>query len=838
MNLRTASALIVAVLTLGHLGPASIAATFTVTRFDDPSVDACAPEDCSLREAVIAANAASGADEIDLPGGTYLLTRPGTNENDSASGDLDISESVTILGPPGSNGGAVIDAQRIDRVFDVRPGAATVEFRDLIIRGGEVSLLDEPADQESSKCAPGSTGRYACGGGIKTAAAVLTLTRCTVTDNTAIQGGGLYTVDLDDENKPVHLEIVDSTVSDNVAVPGGGPQANDGGGLYNGNGNRSLVSVTITRSTFSGNSTPGRHGGAIANDAGETLDAVNSTFSGNRAALAAAVKNSGLLSLTDCSLIGNLADGAADALESTGPDGVTLRNTLIEGDCATAPPGGLPASQFHSQDGNIESPGNTCALFAPNDRHGVASLGVKPIGDYGGPTRTHALDVGSIAVDSGIGPCTTTDQRNKPRSDAHCDTGAVEAQADERESIAVTELDDPEPDGCISGVACSLREAVIAANAQSNAATILLAPGSYELTRPGADEDDALLGDLDIRQPLTLRGAGVAVTVIKILGGDRLFNPKGGGGPIKFAGFTMTGGSVQGNGGAIASSTDMSLEDVRIVGNQATGAGAKGGGIYSDGSGSLHLDRVTVEANTAESAGGGIFVESPLLVAADGGAPQAIIDASLLAENTVASPQGEGGGLANGSGDLIVRNSTLSGNEAPSGAAITNGGDATLAHVIVAENQGASAIETTGEMLLRNSGIQGTCQFPSGRMTANLGTWGDPSCPVVDGNHAILDLGLLRLAYNGGPTKTYLLKSDSKLVVDGVQCTHTHYEQDACNDLDQRASMRASICGETVEDGAPACSAGSSEAVLTFESGFETGTACEWSSATPSVSCP
>src|SRR5271170_5393112 len=45
----------------------------------------------SLRSAIEAANAKPNADTIILPAGTYKLTIAGTNENNAATGDLDIN---------------------------------------------------------------------------------------------------------------------------------------------------------------------------------------------------------------------------------------------------------------------------------------------------------------------------------------------------------------------------------------------------------------------------------------------------------------------------------------------------------------------------------------------------------------------------------------------------------------------------------------------------------------------------------------------------------------------------------------------------------------------------
>src|SRR6266511_2278686 len=76
------------------LPPASPAhAAFTVTRTDDTTT--CVPGNCSLRGAIIAANAAAGMDVIMLPAGTYVLAIPGADggadaDNNAQKGDLDI----------------------------------------------------------------------------------------------------------------------------------------------------------------------------------------------------------------------------------------------------------------------------------------------------------------------------------------------------------------------------------------------------------------------------------------------------------------------------------------------------------------------------------------------------------------------------------------------------------------------------------------------------------------------------------------------------------------------------------------------------------------------------
>src|SRR5438874_7850918 len=52
----------------------------------------------SLRAAIMEANALAGADTINVPAGTYALTRAGANEDAAATGDPDITGDLSIVG--------------------------------------------------------------------------------------------------------------------------------------------------------------------------------------------------------------------------------------------------------------------------------------------------------------------------------------------------------------------------------------------------------------------------------------------------------------------------------------------------------------------------------------------------------------------------------------------------------------------------------------------------------------------------------------------------------------------------------------------------------------------
>ena len=120
------------------------AAVFTVDSTTDavdatPGDGSCATAgaECTLRAAIQEANALSGDDLIEIPAGTYTLTIAGTGENNCATGDLDITEEVTITGIGAT--ATTIDANGIDGVIDIQTGVAWTIISDVMIVNGLVT---------------------------------------------------------------------------------------------------------------------------------------------------------------------------------------------------------------------------------------------------------------------------------------------------------------------------------------------------------------------------------------------------------------------------------------------------------------------------------------------------------------------------------------------------------------------------------------------------------------------------------------------------------------------------------------------------------------------------
>jgi len=216
---------------------AASGATLTVTKTSDDPVDGC-DADCSLREAVIAANATAEHDTIVVPAGTYLLTLVGTDEDAAATGDLDLIEDVTVIGDPA--GGTIIDGNLSDRVLHV--SGATVELDDLALTRGRTigdwygagGILVESGTLTMIRCVLSDCLSDGHGGGIFSLGTV-TLDRSALTGNIGFNGGAIYHAGND-------LILVNTTVSGNAATDfGSGGVNTDGLALA-----ASIDSCTIT----------------------------------------------------------------------------------------------------------------------------------------------------------------------------------------------------------------------------------------------------------------------------------------------------------------------------------------------------------------------------------------------------------------------------------------------------------------------------------------------------------------------------------------------------------------------------------------------------------------
>ncbi len=433
---------------------ASPAVTITV----NSTADVVNPADnlCTLREAVRAANtdtssgaggsecpAGNGTDSIRVPAGIYTLTVSGGSEGNTANvlvGDLDITQDVTVSGAGVVTTTIELGTGITDRLFDIQSGAhVTISQMQLV----------------------GGKDNGYCGGGIRVLGS-LTLTNVLFIANySSASGGGLCV------GNSAHATLSNVSFGTNQANFGAaisnngtltltnvalefGTAATMGGGLSNSSA-ATLTDVTIAINTA------GQSGGGIYNTGSLTLDRV--TIDDNEATSfdGGGVYNTDVMTLTNVTLSNNRANatsGKGGAIYHGQSNAATLLNVTVYSNTAStgggiyrelggtigpidlkntivansASGGNCGGAAITSQGYNLDS-ANTCGLSNTGDLHDKdPRLG--PLADNGGPTWTHALLIGSPAIDHGTNSgCPSTDQRRKTRPmGLACDIGAFESE--------------------------------------------------------------------------------------------------------------------------------------------------------------------------------------------------------------------------------------------------------------------------------------------------------------------------------------------------------------------------------------------------------------------------
>lgn len=197
-----------------------------------------------------------------------------------------------------------------------------------------------------------------------------------------------------------------------------------GGGIYIGSG-----TVTLKTSTISGNGA-----GNVSNVP------ANSTKAGDGGGIACL---GGTANLISCTITDNVAgdnlteipyensDGRGGGLYSNGGT-VTIGNTIVAGNRNYSDFSGTFVDGGH----------NIISAVSPM---------LAPLGEYGGPTPTHALLAGSPAIDAGDDSITGSDQRGQSRLvGSHVDIGSFEGVVPNVLSLAVDSVEVDETVGTVT----------------------------------------------------------------------------------------------------------------------------------------------------------------------------------------------------------------------------------------------------------------------------------------------------------------------------------------------------------------------------------------------------
>jgi hypothetical protein len=400
-------------------------------------VVSCVDNVCPCSEAGIRAAIEAGGEDpytFDCDGPTTVVTEE----------QINVDERVERVALDGL-GLITLDGAESHRLFWVAPGA-TLVLRGFAVSGGSADrgggiynegwlVLQDSRVQDSGA---------EDGGGIWSSG-ILSIVDSTVTDNTAVNGAGIW--------NSGRLQVDRSTLSGNFAWSESYTDDHGGGGIWN-NGTLSLGDSLISdnngefgggllnrgyaqvdNTTVSGNSADAEGGGIVS--AGRVL-LRGSAVHGNAAEGTGGILSSGILDVLNSSISGNGSEHSVSNIENRSGL-LTLTNSTVSDvessgvmvSAGTIITRSCNLSLAVSRGYNIESPGDTCGFDEQTDQVNVTAeqLSLGPLQGNGGPTETHALLPGSVAI--GVIPADMCevyeDQRGFPR-DSMCDVGAFEVQ--------------------------------------------------------------------------------------------------------------------------------------------------------------------------------------------------------------------------------------------------------------------------------------------------------------------------------------------------------------------------------------------------------------------------
>ena len=565
---------------------------------------------CTLREAIQTLNAGGNQDActhtgdfgtddtVTLVAGTiYDLSIAGDDEQNNATGDLDVFDDMAIVGDADNK--PIIRNTVIDRVLDTPNDNTSLRLESLIVEDGQLTAAVEQH---------GANIRFR-----GDPSEILTLDDVTVRDGTGgagadVQGGAISA------QEGGHVEIENgSLIAGNRVGPGTSSFFTGGGIHIAGVG----TDLTVTDSKISGNEAgvgnnvvipTGGAGGGIHSEAtgASAIVLTDSTIDGNRAGggdsstgtsgfgggIALGSGSASSLQITGGEVTDNIAAGGFGAgqgrgggvyAESTATgfslDGVTVTGNKAGGEAGANAGDGIGGGIYSDRDLSVTG----------------GSVSMNHAGNSGGATGSG----GGIAISAPAGPSDLT-------------------------------LEDTTVNNNIAGVFLGA--------GGSGGGVQMIGAGTLTVTDSTVSNNNTYQGPGGgvYRESLTPTSGEDSISRSTIAGNSAT----GGGGihirddntPLAISQSTLstngaTGGVADGGGGGIYTESDLTVSNSTVANNNATQPGGPmGGGIRTSSdpgdAPTLALDQVTMAGNATSGAGGHLFLE--------GGVGDASIRASIL----------------------------------------------------------------------------------------------------------------------------------------------------------------------------------------------------------------
>ena len=348
-----------------------------------------------------ASNSSAIAGAINNRDGTVTITNSTFKGNDAGksmggairndSGDIQKNGTITITGSTfegntAGNGGAVWNGSngKVEITDSTFKGNTAVAEGGLG-QGGAITNADQMTITGGSFA--NNTANYSGGAIYNGAHAAPGQTSLTI-DGTTFTGNSVTATYSKESTDPKKDNIAggaifnDTNAELNVknATFTGNTSSLKGGAIFNRDGN-----VTITDSTFKGNSVPKSAGGAVLNESGDinkdgTITITGSTFEGNKAGNGGAVWNGfdGNVTITNSTFKGNTAlAGIGQGGAITNADQMTITGSTFEGNQA----GKIGGAIFNAASGKLDFNGtntftNNTAASKANDIYNAGTITV------------------------------------------------------------------------------------------------------------------------------------------------------------------------------------------------------------------------------------------------------------------------------------------------------------------------------------------------------------------------------------------------------------------------------------------------------------------------------